>query len=174
MNEFVEEIAYSSSFTWQLSRTAGAGHASETMALVEKSVLVAYSAQQMFDLVDQIENYPQFLPWCGGTEVKTRDETLAVATIRIDYFHLKQSFTTENTRHAPHLIQMRLQEGPFQQLDGLWRFSELNQEACKVELRLHYEFSSKLIENLVNPVFSLIAGSLVDAFVERAEKLYGG
>ena len=144
------------------------------MALVEKSVLVAYSAQQMFDLVDQIENYPQFLPWCGGTEVKTRDETLAVATIRIDYFHLKQSFTTENTRHAPHLIQMRLKEGPFQQLDGLWRFTELNQEACKVEFRLHYEFSSKLIENLVNPVFSLIAGSLVEAFVERAEKLYGG
>ena len=144
------------------------------MALVEKSVLVAYSAQQMFDLVDQIENYPQFLPWCGGTQVKTRDETRVVATIHIDYFHLKQSFTTENTRHAPHQIQMRLQEGPFQQLDGLWRFTELNPEACKVELRLHYEFSSKLIESLVNPVFSLIAGSLVDAFVERAEKLYGG
>ena len=144
------------------------------MALVEKSVLVAYSAQQMFDLVDQIESYPQFLPWCGGAEVKARDETRVVATIHIDYFHLKQSFTTENTRHAPHLIEMRLLEGPFQQLDGLWRFTELNQEACKVALRLHYEFASKLIENLVNPVFSLIAGNLVEAFVGRAEKLYGG
>jgi ribosome-associated toxin RatA of RatAB toxin-antitoxin module len=174
VNEFVAEIAYSSSFTWQLSRTADAGPASETMALVEKSVLVAYSAQQMFDLVDQIETYPQFLPWCGGTQIKARDETRVLATIHIDYFHLKQSFTTENTRHVPHLIQMRLHEGPFQQLDGLWRFTELNLEACKVELRLHYEFSSKLIENLVNPVFSLIAGNLVDAFVQRAEKLYGG
>ena len=144
------------------------------MALVEKSVLVGHSAQQMFDLVDQIEHYSQFLPWCGGTSVKLRDESTVVATIHIDYFHLKQSFTTENTRQAPHLIQIYLREGLFQQLDGLWRFTELNQEACKVDLRLHYEFSSKLIENLVNPVFSLIASSLVDAFVERAEKLYGG
>lgn len=144
------------------------------MALVEKSVLVGYSTQQMFNLVDQIESYPQFLPWCGGTSVKTRQDALVVATIQIDYLQLKQSFTTENTSQAPHTIQMRLHEGPFQQLDGLWRFTELNQEACKVDLRLHYEFSSKLIESLVNPVFSLIAGTLVDAFVARAEKIYGG
>ena len=144
------------------------------MALVEKSVLVGYSTQQMFDLVDQIEDYPQFLPWCGGTSIKIRQDSLVVATIQIDYLQLRQSFTTENTSHAPHTIQMRLHEGPFQQLDGLWRFTELNPEACKVELRLHYEFSSKLIESLVNPVFSLIAGTLVDAFVARAEKIYGG
>ncbi len=144
------------------------------MALVEKSVLVGYSTQQMFDLVDQIEDYPQFLPWCGGTSIKIRQDSLVVATIQIDYLQLKQSFTTENTSQAPHTIQMRLHEGPFQQLDGLWRFTELNQEACKVDLRLHYEFSSKLIESLVNPVFSLIAGTLVDAFVARAEKIYGG
>jgi ribosome-associated toxin RatA of RatAB toxin-antitoxin module len=144
------------------------------MALVEKSVLVGYSTQQMFDLVDQIEDYPQFLPWCGGTSIKLRQDSLVVATIQIDYLQLKQSFTTENTSQAPHTIQMRLHEGPFQQLDGLWRFTELNQEACKVDLRLHYEFSSKLIESLVNPVFSLIAGTLVDAFVARAEKIYGG
>jgi len=144
------------------------------MALVEKSVLVGYSTQQMFDLVDRVENYPQFLPWCGGTSVLKREESLVVATINIDYLQLKQSFTTENTSLAPHSIQMRLQEGPFQHLDGLWRFTELDIEACKVELRLHYEFSSKLIEGLVSPVFSLIAGTLVDAFVERAEKVYGG
>lgn len=144
------------------------------MALVEKSVLVGYSTRQMFDLVDKIENYPQFLPWCGGTSIKTRQDAFVVATIQIDYLHLKQSFTTENTSRAPNEIQIRLHEGPFQQLDGLWRFTELNEEACKVDLRLHYEFSSKLIESLVNPVFSLIAGTLVDAFVTRAEKIYGG
>lgn len=143
------------------------------MALVEKSVLVGHSAKQMFDLVDQVEHYAQFLPWCGGTAVHTRDEGIVVATIQIDFHSLKQSFTTENSRQAPNMIQMRLREGPFQQLDGLWRFTELTQEASKVELRLHYEFSSKLIENLVNPVFSLIAGSLVDAFVQRAERIYG-
>ena len=144
------------------------------MALVEKSVLVGYSTQQMFDLVDQIENYPQFLPWCGGTAVKVREEVLVVATIHIDYFHLKQSFTTENTRQVPHLIQMRLHEGPFKHLEGLWRFTELSTEACRVDMRLHYEFSSKVLETLVNPVFSLIVGTLVDAFVARAEKIYGG
>lgn len=143
------------------------------MALVEKSVLVGHSARQMFDLVDQVEHYAQFLPWCGGTVVHTRDERVVVATVHIDFHHLKQSFTTENARQAPHLIQVRLREGPFQQLDGLWRFTELTQEASKVELRLHYEFSNKLIESLVSPVFSLIAGTLVDAFVERAERIYG-
>ena len=144
------------------------------MALVEKSVLVEHSARQMFDLVDQVENYPQFLPWCGGTSVTVREETLVVATIQIDYLQLKQSFTTKNTRQAPHLIHVRLQQGPFKELDGLWRFTELNPSACKVALRLNYQFSNKLIESLVNPVFSLIAGSLVDAFVTRAEKIYGG
>jgi len=144
------------------------------MALVEKSVLVGYSAQQMFDLVDRIEQYPQFLPWCGGTEVKSREGNLVLATIHIDYLHLKQSFTTENTCKVPHTIQMRLHEGPFEHLDGLWQFTALDVDACKVALRLHYEFSSKLIESVVSPVFSLIAGTLVDAFVARAEKVYGG
>ena len=143
------------------------------MALVEKSVLVSHSAWQMFDLVDQVEHYAQFLPWCSGTQVLSRDETVVVATIHIDFHYLKQSFTTENTRQTPNTIQIRLREGPFQRLDGLWRFTELTAEASKVELQLHYEFSNKLIENLVNPVFSLIAGSLVDAFVERAERMYG-
>ena len=155
-------------------RPACAGPVSRFMALVEKSVLVGYSTKQMFDLVDQIENYPQFLPWCGGTNVKIREEALVVATIHIDYLHLKQSFTTKNTQQTPNRIQMQLQEGPFQQLDGLWRFTELSAEACKVDLRLHYEFSSKLVESIVNPVFSLIAGTLVEAFVARAEKIYGG
>ena len=143
------------------------------MALVEKSVLVSHSARQMFDLVDQVEHYAQFLPWCSGTEVLSRDEIVVVATVHIDFHYLKQSFTTENIRQTPNVIQIRLREGPFQQLDGLWRFTELTPEASKVELQLHYEFSNKLIENLVNPVFSLIAGSLVDAFVERAERIYG-
>lgn len=143
------------------------------MALVEKSVLVGYSARQMFDLVDQVEHYAQFLPWCGGATVQSRDEDTVIATVNIDFHHLKQSFTTENTRQSPNLIQVRLREGPFQTLDGLWRFIELTPEACKVEFRLHYAFSNRLIENLVNPVFSLIAGSLVEAFVERAERIYG-
>ena len=144
-----------------------------SMAVVEKSVLVGYSAQQMFELVDQVEHYPRFLPWYGGTEVTSRDAETTVATINIDYLSVRQSFTTENSKQEPDLIVMKLKEGPFRELDGSWRFVELGQHACKVEFRLHYEFSSKLLETLVGPVFSHIANSFVDAFVRRAENVYG-
>lgn len=142
------------------------------MAQVQKSVLVNYSAKQMFDLVDRVEDYPQFLPWCGGSEVKRRDELVTVATIEIDYLQVKQSFTTENTKQAPHLMHIKLLNGPFKQLDGSWRFTELNPTACKIEFSLHYEFSNRLLEIILGPVFSHIANSLVDAFVLRAEKIY--
>jgi ribosome-associated toxin RatA of RatAB toxin-antitoxin module len=144
------------------------------MALVEKSVLVGYSAERMFALVDGVEDYPSFLPWCGGTDVRWRDDATVVATVHIDYHHVRQHFTTENTRMAPRLIEMSLRDGPFSHLAGSWRFIELAEDACKVEFRLRYEFSSKLLEKLVGPVFGHIANSFVEAFVRRAEDLYGG
>ncbi|TCV90125.1 type II toxin-antitoxin system RatA family toxin [Sulfurirhabdus autotrophica] len=143
------------------------------MAQVKKSVLVGHSASRMFMLVDQVEQYPEFLPWCGGTEVKWRDELTTLATIKIDYLGVKQSFTTNNTKDMPHLINLKLQDGPFSHLEGSWRFVELNGEACKVEFELHYEFSNKILEKLVGPVFSHIANSFVEAFVQRADKVYG-
>ncbi|MFZ5502593.1 MAG: type II toxin-antitoxin system RatA family toxin [Pseudomonadota bacterium] len=142
------------------------------MALVEKTVLVAYSAAQMFNLVDRVEEYPQFLPWCAGASVVELDQQTIRATVKIDYHHLKQHFTTENRRVPPHQIEMMLQDGPFKHLDGSWRFVSLSDSACKIEFRLHYEFSSKLLEKLVGPVFHYIASSLVDAFIQRADKIY--
>ncbi len=127
----------------------------------------------MFELVDAVERYPEFLPWCGGTELMQRDASLTVATIHIDYMHVKQKFTTENTKQAPHSMSIKLKEGPFRNLEGSWRFIELNQSACKIEFRLSYEFSSKLLESVVGPVFSKIADNFVDAFIRRAEKIYG-
>lgn len=141
--------------------------------VVEKSVLVGYSAQRMYDLVERVEDYPTFLPWCGGTEVKRQGGEAVVATVRIDYRGLKQSFTTENAHQAPHLIGMKLKEGPFSRLEGSWRFIPLNETACKIEFKLHYLFSSKILEKLVSPVFDYIANSFVDAFVKRAEEIYG-
>ncbi|MEQ1526060.1 MAG: type II toxin-antitoxin system RatA family toxin [Gallionella sp.] len=142
------------------------------MCVVEKTVLVAHSAEQMFNLVDQVENYPKFLPWCGGASVKELDDSTVHATVYIDYHHLKQQFTTENVRTPPHQIDITLQDGPFQHLDGSWRFIPLSPTACKIEFRLHYEFSSKWVEKLVGPVFHHIANSFVDAFIRRAEKVY--
>ncbi len=143
------------------------------MALVEKTVLVHHSAQQMFSLVDNIEDYPSFLPWCGGASVAPKGEDgLVHATVLIDFHHVRKSFTTENRRQAPHLIEMKLVDGPFEMLDGSWRFIPYGNEACKIDVRLHYEFSNKLLETLVGPIFNLIANSFVDAFAKRAEKVY--
>ncbi len=144
------------------------------MAQIEKSVLVGYSAPQMFELVDRVEDYPSFLPWCPRTEVACREADRVVATVHIDYHHLKQSFTTENLRVHPTRIEMRLKEGPFRVLEGSWQFHALAPDACKVEFQLRYEFAAHWVEGIVSPVFGMIARNLVDAFVLRAEKIYGG
>lgn len=143
------------------------------MAVVNKSVLVGHSARQMYDLVDGVEHYPEFLPWCGGSEVKWRDGQSTVATIHIDYLHIKQHFSTENTNQPPNRIKIKLLDGPFRQLDGEWRFKALAEDSCKIEFTLHYEFSSKLLETLLGPVFSHIANSFMEAFIQRAEQVYG-
>lgn len=142
------------------------------MALVEKSVLVPYSAEQMFALVDGVEDYPQFLPWCGGSSVTSVDGNTVHATVHIDYHHVRQSFTTENLRQPPNYIDITLKDGPFKHLDGGWRFIPLSESACKIELQLHYEFSHKLLEKVFGPVFHYIANNLVEAFIHRAEKVY--
>ncbi len=144
------------------------------MALVERSVLVAHSAERMYTLVDQVENYPLFLPWCSGTQVEFRDGTITRASIGIDYHGFKQSFRTENRTDPPRLIEIKLVSGPFRTLEGAWRFTSLAADACRIDFRLHYEFASKLLEKPAAPVFGYIANSLVDAFLKRAEKLYGG
>lgn len=143
------------------------------MSVVVKSVLVAYSARQMFDLVDTVEAYPQFLPWCSGSEVAYRDEHRTRATLHVNYHGVKQSFTTENAKEPPVSMIVKLVSGPFDVLDGTWRFTALAEEACRIDFRLHYEFSSKILEKLVGPVFSYIANTMVDAFVKRADQLYG-
>lgn len=143
------------------------------MADIMKSALVGYSAAQMFELVDAVEKYPEFLPWCGGTRLLHRDQTLTRATILINYHGVKQSFTTENAKRPPGLMEIRLVEGPFRHLDGTWRFLDLGGRGCKIEFRLHYEFSSKLLEKLVGPVFNYVANTFVDAFTRRARQVYG-
>ncbi len=143
------------------------------MALVEKSVLIEYAATQMYALVENVAAYPEFLPWCGGTEIVKKDGDVTRAAIIIDYRGIKQRFSTENRAHPPQLIEMSLIDGPFRQLDGRWHFKALGEDACKVEFRLHYEFSSKLLEKIVGPVFHFIASTFVDAFVKRARQLYG-
>ena len=143
------------------------------MALVEKSVLIERSAQQMFDLVENIEDYPNFLPWCSQTRIEFRDQVKTVATLHINYLSVKSHFTTENEKLIPQRMTMRLVDGPFRRLEGLWLFKPLSESACKIEFQLAYEFSSKIFEKVIGPVFGQIANTFVDAFVKRAGEVYG-
>lgn len=143
------------------------------MARVEKTVLIGYSAAQMFKLVEQVEAYPQFLPWCGASQVRWRDNTGMQASITIQFKSVHQTFTTENTHAYPERIEMKLIDGPFRTLSGCWQFTSLAENSCKIYFLLDYEFSSRILEQVVGPVFSVIAQGLVDRFVQRAEAVYG-
>ena len=142
------------------------------MAVVEKSVLIERSAAQMFDLVDRVEDYPKFLPWCGGTQLFERSSSKTAARIDIRYHGLKAHFSTENAKDYPKSMTIALTDGPFRHMDGGWRFTPLGDAACKVEFRLHYEFSSRLLEKALGPVFNHIANTFVESFVKRAGELY--
>ena len=142
------------------------------MALVEKSVLIGQSADRMFELVDRCEDYPAFLPWCSQTAVNFRDPVKTVATLHVNYHSVKTCFTTENHKKAPHSMLICLVDGPFRRLEGSWYFKALAETACKIEFQLHYDFSSRVFEKAIGPVFSHIANTFVDAFVRRAGQVY--
>jgi ribosome-associated toxin RatA of RatAB toxin-antitoxin module len=142
------------------------------MADVRKNVLVNHSAEKMFHLVDQIEDYPSFLPWCGGSEVLERNNEITRATIRIYYHGVNQSFTTENIKKYPHHIHLKLIDGPFKKLEGSWLFTPIADNACSIDFHLHYEFSNFVLDKLISPIFNQIANTFVDGFVTQADKIY--
>lgn len=142
------------------------------MAHVKKTVIINHSAARMFALVDDVLKYPEFLPWCGGVDLINQNETSTTATLHIDYHGLKQKFTTENHKTHPIAMDIKLKDGPFKHLDGAWHFTPLNEEACKIEFTLNYEFSNSFLEKIIAPVFSHIANTFVDGFVTRADKIY--
>lgn len=143
------------------------------MATISKSALVNFNAAQMFELVDNIKAYPEFLPWCGGAQELTRNEDEVRASVNIAHSGLNKSFTTRNLMQKNKMIEMSLVDGPFKHLHGFWRFDALADDACKVSLDLEYEFSSKLIGFALGPVFAQIANTLVDSFCQRAKTVYG-
>lgn len=146
------------------------------MKTVHKSVLLGHSAEEMFALVTDVARYPDFLPWCRHTQVLCSDAAGMTAEIGMAFSGLQQSFTTQNTHVPGRQVRMTLVKGPFSKLDGVWNFTPLgdaSQHACKVEFDLHYDFDSAALRALVGPVFERIAGSLVEAFVQRADQVHG-
>ena len=143
------------------------------MAVVHKSVFLGYSAEQMFDLVAKVEDYPKFLPWCNGVKVMERTEDNLTASLQINFHGVKQSFTTANHNQRPTQMKMHLVDGPFKMLEAVWSFKSLRADACKIDFDMQYEFSSVLLEQIVGPVFGMIANTMVDSFCKRAEQVYG-
>jgi ribosome-associated toxin RatA of RatAB toxin-antitoxin module len=145
------------------------------MKTVHKSVLIWFSAEEMFSLVTDVGQYPQFLPWCDQASVLAQDSEGMTARVGIAFSGIKQGFTTRNSHVPNRQVHMDLVEGPFSKLDGRWDFTPLGegQRACKVEFTLRYDFNSVALAALVGPVFDKIAGSLVDAFVKRANQVFG-
>lgn len=142
------------------------------MTTINKSALVRYTPQQMFQLVDDINRYAEFLPWCGQSQETTRTTDQVEASLTISYSGLNKAFTTRNKLMPHQQIEMQLVEGPFKFLHGLWQFEALGDDGCKVSLNLEFEFSSKLVGMTVGPVFNKIANTLVDAFIQRADAVY--
>lgn len=145
----------------------------QAVTTVQKSALVPYSAADMFALVNDIESYPHFLPWCRSSAVLSSDEDEVLASIEMHKGAVHKSFTTRNRLQKDKMIEIRLLEGPFLRLEGFWRFQALRSDACKVSLDLEFDFASPLLQTVIGPVFRQIANSLVDAFCKRAAQLYG-
>jgi ribosome-associated toxin RatA of RatAB toxin-antitoxin module len=158
------------------------------MKQVNKSVLLWYSPREMYALVTAVEDYAQFLPWCERAEVLQQHDDGVTARLHIAFAGIKQAFTTRNTNIDASEVHMRLVDGPFSKLEGTWRFTPLQKPgapaqapgeappeptACKVEFSLSYDFSSRSLALVISPVFDRIANTFVDAFVKRAEQVYG-
>lgn len=143
------------------------------MKHVKRSAIVPYSAPEMYRLVADVPSYEKFLPWCGGSRVLEKDADGVVASMDIAYRGVRKSFTTRNTLHPEHRIDIRLVDGPFSHLNGSWYFEPLDEQGSKVTLDLEFGFSSRLLGMAVGPVFSQIANNLVNAFRRRADAVYG-
>ncbi|MDO8274281.1 MAG: type II toxin-antitoxin system RatA family toxin [Serpentinimonas sp.] len=146
------------------------------MKSVHKSVLIWHSAHEMFALVSDVPRYPEFLPWCQSGQVLEQTPDGMVAAIGMSIGGLKKSFTTRNTHVEDRRIHLDLVDGPFSHLDGTWDFKPVgdgSQRACRIDFTLQYGFASSTLSALVGPLFDKIAANLVDAFVKRADQVYG-
>lgn len=143
------------------------------MTIISRSALVPFGADKMYALVDDIPSYPTFLPWCAAAQELNRNEDEVSGRLDLAVNGIQKSFTTHNRLQKNKMIEMRLLEGPFKHLEGFWRFEVLDEHACKVSLDIEFEFSNRLLDLTLGPVFSQICSTLIDAFLKRAHELYG-
>ena len=143
------------------------------MHRISKSAIVPYTPQQMFELVNNIDDYSQFLNWCDSSSILNQSEDQITASVKINKGGIKQAFSTLNTLTPYESISMELIDGPFDELTGEWRFEPLGENAAKIHLDLQFKFKSMLIDMALSPVFKNIANSQLDSFIARAKYIYG-
>lgn len=143
------------------------------MNTLKRNAIVPYSARQMFELVNSIEEYPRFLPWCSESRIISRTETEITAELEITWKGIHKTFTTRNTLYPHEKIEISLVTGPLKHMEGIWQFNALDTQACQVLLDLEFEFAGGFFDRLFQPIFQHIANTLVDAFCKEAVELYG-
>jgi ribosome-associated toxin RatA of RatAB toxin-antitoxin module len=143
------------------------------MKRISRSAIVEHSAAEMYILVEDIEAYPQFLPWCREARVRERTPQRTVATLAVGLKGLRYEFTTQNATHPHEAIDLQLLEGPFRHFAAHWRFRPLDARAARIEFSMAYQFSGALVSRALGPLFETIADTMVDAFKRRADALYG-
>jgi ribosome-associated toxin RatA of RatAB toxin-antitoxin module len=142
------------------------------MKRISRSAIVEHKADEMYGLVDDIESYPGFLPWCAGATVHERTAQGVRATLTVGMRGLRHSFTTQNANRPGEAIDLRLLQGPFRRFAGAWRFKALSAHACSIEFTLEYELAGAMAK-VLEPVFHSMADTMVDAFTRRADEVYG-
>lgn len=143
------------------------------MRELARSALVPYTPAQMFALVADLERYPEFVPWVSKAIVHERGDNHVIGELEMHRSGTRETFTTRNTMHEPHSIDMQLVEGPFRVLAGTWTFEDIGGRGCKVSLHMQFEFSNPVLGLLLSRTFEKSCGELVDAFVARARNVYG-
>lgn len=142
------------------------------MPQISRSALVPYSAEQMYQLVNDVVSYPEFLPGCVGSQVISQSAEEMTAAVEVSKAGISKTFVTRNLLEDSQRIRMQLVEGPFKKLTGGWIFTPLSSEACKIEFSLDFEFTNKLIELAFGKIFKDLAGNMVQAFTQRAREVY--
>ena len=143
------------------------------MTEISKTTIVPYTSDEMYVLVNDIESYPIFLPWCTEAKILSQQEENLTASLSMALGKIKQSFTTENTMQDGSRIDIQLIEGPFKHLSGYWRFIQEDDQSCHVHLHMHFEFKNKIIKHTIGKEFYKVMDTLVESFVQRAQQIYG-
>lgn len=143
------------------------------MTEISKTAVVPYTPSEMYALVNDIESYPVFLPWCTAAKISNKKDESLIATLSLAMGKIKQSFTTENTMREGSRIDMRLIEGPFKHLTGYWKFNPEDEQSCHIQLHMNYEFKNKIIKYTLGKMFYNVMNTMVESFVQRAQQIYG-